>query len=88
MGLAPDLTLYAFAFGTIVVAGAYLWVRLARSAANKPDDDEGDDDDGGGLFRPPPPEPTRPVGGPPDDHWSEFDRARAAWERDRTSGPV
>lgn len=73
--------------GAIVVVGVCMWVGLARVPADDSEDDE-DDDDGGGLFRPPPPEPTRPVGGPSDDYWSEFDHARAGWERDRTPSAV
>jgi len=84
MGLAPDVTFYALAFAAILVAGACVWVRLARVSTTKREDDDGDDDDGGGLFRPPPPEPTHPVGGPSDDFWSDFDNARADWERDHS----
>jgi hypothetical protein len=73
--------------GAIVVVGVCMWLGLARMPADESEDDE-DDDDGGGLFRPPPPEPTRPVGGPSDDSWSEFDKARAGWERDRTPSAV
>jgi len=73
--------------GAIVIVGVCMWLGLARTAGGESEDDE-DDDDGGGLFRPPPPEPTRPVGGPSDDLWSEFDNARAGWERDRTPSAV
>jgi len=73
--------------GAIVVVGVCMWLGLARTTVDESEDDE-DDDDGGGLFRPPPPEPTRPVGGPSDDFWSEFDNVRAGWERDRTPSAV
>jgi hypothetical protein len=75
--------------GAIVVVGVCMWVGLSRMPGEgQPEDEEGDDDDGGGLFRRPAPEPTRPEGGPSDDFWSEFDDARAGWERERERTPV
>jgi hypothetical protein len=68
----------------IVVIGVCMWVGLSRLPQHDASEDEEDEDDGGGShFRPPEPEPTRPEGGPSDDLWSDFDAARAGWERDR-----
>jgi len=63
----------------IVVMGTSMWFALAHLA----NDDDEDDEDGGSLFSPSSPEPTKPEGGPSDDMWTEFDRARAGWERER-----
>ena len=70
----------------IVVVGICMWFGLARQPS-WPDDEDDDDDDGGGHRRPLPPEPTQPVGGPTEDLWSDFDSARAGWERDRSPDP-
>ncbi|MGH2840389.1 MAG: hypothetical protein ACRDKY_06150, partial [Solirubrobacteraceae bacterium] len=68
--------------------GAWLWV-TRRSADSGPDDGDDSDDDGGGgrLRRPLPPAPSTPLGGPPTD-WTQFDRARAAWEKPRVPADV
>ena len=66
----------------ILVVGTCMWFGLARQPSRS-DEEEDDDDDGGGRRRPLSPEPTQPVGGPPDDLWTDFDNARADWERDR-----
>jgi hypothetical protein len=63
----------------IIVVGTSMWFALAHLA----NDDDEDDEDGGSLFSPSSPDPTKPEGGPSDDMWDEFDRARAGWERDR-----
>jgi hypothetical protein len=67
---------------TIVVVAVSMWFALSRASAPSEDEEE-DDDDGGSLFRPPAPEPTKPEGGPSDDLWTEFDAARAGWDRER-----
>jgi hypothetical protein len=76
----------------IVLVGTCLCVGLSHQPATAAaDDDEGEDDDGGSLFKPVSPEPTKPEGGPPEDFWTdwtEFDRARAGWSRDREPNPV
>ena len=73
----------------IVVVGVCMWLGLARLPEPEPaEDEEGEDDDGGSLFRPPAPEPTRPEGGPSDEFWSDFDAARAGWEREREPSAV
>ena len=71
----------------ILVVGTCMWFGLARQSW-RPEDDEDDDDDGGGRRRPHPPEPTRPVGGPPEDIWADFDSTRAGWERDREPAAI
>jgi len=71
----------------IVVVSISMWFAMGHLAG---DDDE-DDEDGGSLFRPSSPEPTKPEGGPPDGFWtdwSEFDRARSDWERERQPTPA
>ena len=70
----------------VIVAGCLLYALAGRHAPNS--DDEGEDDDGGGgpRKRPEPPAPPEPAGGPSDDgwtDWSEFDRLRAGWDRER-----
>jgi hypothetical protein len=75
----------------ILVVGACMWVAVGRRTAPAEAEDEDEDDDGGSLFKPPPPEPTKPEGGPSDDHWndwSEFDAARAGWAREREPSGV
>lgn len=69
-------------FALAIAAGA-AWVRLSFSTSDAENDDDDDDDDGGGgqPRRPVPPAPSAPLGDPPD--WSQFDRVREGWERDR-----
>ena len=74
----------------IVIVGVCMWFGLARMSSD-PEDGEEEDDDGGSHRRPDPPAPTQPVGGPSEDlwtDWSDFDAARAGWERDRDRDPV
>ena len=69
----------------IVIVSACLWLGLtSRFSPRGEDDDDGQDGGGGPRKKPDPPAPPEPAGGPSDDLWTEFDRARAAWERDRT----
>lgn len=70
----------------IVVVALCMWFGLARAAESK--DDEEDDDDGGSHRRTDPPEPTLPVGGPSEGLWTDFDAARADWERERDREPA
>lgn len=71
----------------IIVVGICMWVGLAgRSANAAAGEDEDEDDEGGSLYGPAAPDPTKPEGGPSDEDWSdwtEFDRARAGWSRER-----
>ncbi len=68
----------------LVVAGSCLWLGMtSRFTQRGEDDDDGQDGGGGPRKRPDPPAPPEPAGGPPDELWTEFDRARAVWERDR-----
>ena len=71
----------------IVIVAVCMCVGLAREPRTTEDEEE-DDDDGGSLRRPTPPEPTKPEGGPSDDGWAEFDRARADWAREHEPTPV
>jgi hypothetical protein len=71
----------------IVVVGTCMCVGVAREPGQTEDEDE-DDDDGGSFHRPVPPEPTKPEGGPSDDAWADFDRARAEWAREHEPTPV
>jgi hypothetical protein len=71
----------------IVIVGVCMCVGLAREQGKTEDEDE-EDDDGGSFRRPVPPEPTKPEGGPSDDVWAEFDRARADWAREHEPTPV
>ncbi len=78
---------------SLVIVGACLWYALtARVTPQADDDDDGDDGGGGPRKRPDPPAPPQPAGGPPDDmqttDWTEFDRARGGWERERVREPV
>lgn len=69
---------------SIVIVSGCLWYALTTHFTPNTDDDDGDDGGGGGpRKRPDPPAPTEPAGGPPDELWGEFDRARAGWERER-----
>jgi len=77
---------------SIVIVGACLWYALTSRFTPKADD-EGDGDDGGGgpRKRPDPPAPPQPAGDPPDDlrtDWTDFDRARAGWDREREPTPA
>lgn len=69
---------------SIVIVAACLWYALtARYSPNADEEDDGDGGGGGPRKRPDPPAPTEPAGGPPDELWTEFDRARAGWDRER-----
>ena len=83
---------------SIVIVSGCLWYALTTRFTPKTDDDaDGDDGGGGPRKRPDPPAPPEPAGTPPDDlqtdwsggadwtNWSDFDRARADWEREPTS---
>ncbi|MDP8968500.1 MAG: hypothetical protein M3N04_07865 [Actinomycetota bacterium] len=68
----------------IFIVGASVWYALAsRFSPRTDDEDEGEDGGGGPRKRPEPPAPPQPAGGPSDDLWRDFDRARAGWERER-----
>ncbi|MBW3608792.1 MAG: hypothetical protein KY463_10615 [Actinobacteria bacterium] len=71
----------------IAIVGACLWLGLtSRFTPRGEDDADGQDGGGGPRKRPDPPAPPEPAGGPSADSWldwSEFDRARAGWERGR-----
>ena len=94
MGVAITLSFMGhwFASGiagcvSILIVVVCLWVALtARFTPKADDDDDGDDGGGGPRRRPEPPAPPEPAGGPVGDagaDWSEFDRARRDWERER-----
>jgi hypothetical protein len=72
---------------SIVIVSACLWYALTSRFTPKADDeDDGDDGGGGPRKRPDPPAPPQPAGNPPDDlraDWTDFDRARADWDRER-----
>jgi hypothetical protein len=77
-------------FAGLACCSLGVWLRgTLRSGGTEPDDGDDNDDDGGGgrLRRPLPPAPSTPPGDPPTD-WSQFDRARAAWERSRVPAGV
>lgn len=67
----------------LVVVATCLWVGISARARPGDDDDGGDGGGGGPPKHPEPPLPTRPAGDGDDERWSEFDRARAGWERPR-----
>jgi hypothetical protein len=68
----------------IVIVSACLWCALsARFTPNADDEDDGDEGGGGPRKRPDPPAPPEPAGGPAEDLWGDFDRARASWDRER-----
>jgi len=68
----------------IVVVSGCLWLALSsRFSSRDEEDDDGQDGGGGPRKRPDPPAPPEPAGGPPDELWAQFDRARADWERER-----
>jgi hypothetical protein len=71
----------------IVVTGC-LWLGLSSRFSPRDDDDDNQDGGGGPRKRPDPPAPPEPAGGLPGEWWTDFDRARAGWERDRTPNPV
>ena len=74
---------------SIVIVSVCLWCALsARFTRRTDDDDEGDDGGGGPRKQPDPPAPPEPAGGPSEDLWTEFDRARAVWERERDRAPT
>ncbi len=69
---------------SIVIVATCLWYALTeRYTPSAEDDEEGDDGGGGPRKRPDPPAPPEPAGGPPDELWTEFDRARDGWDRER-----
>ena len=69
---------------SIVIVSTCLWFALSARLHPHGDDEEDDDDGGGGPPKSPdPPAPTQPAGGPPEDLWEQFDRARAGWTRER-----
>jgi hypothetical protein len=75
----------------VVVVSVCLWLGLtSRFSPRGEEDDDGEDGGGGPRKRPDPPAPPEPAGGPPDQFrtdwtdWTDFDRARADWERERT----
>jgi hypothetical protein len=68
----------------IVIVSACLGVALTSRSTHPRDEDDDDQPGGGGpRKRPEPPAPTEPAGGPSDDLWSQFDRARAIWDQER-----
>jgi len=68
----------------IVIVSVCLWCGLSpRFTRNADDDDDGDDGGGGPRKQPDPPAPPEPAGGPSEELWTEFDRARAVWDRER-----
>jgi hypothetical protein len=69
----------------VIFIGASMW--LAMSSVSPADNGDDDDDDGGGGQRKPkfPPAPPEPLGEPPLDPWTDFDRTRAGWDRERES---
>jgi hypothetical protein len=68
----------------IAIVSACLWLGLtSRFSPRGEDDDDGQDGGGGPRKKPDPPAPPEPAGGPPEDLWGQFDRARAEWERER-----
>lgn len=68
----------------IAIVCACMCVALTgRASRGHEDEDDGDDGGGGPRKRPEPPAPPEPAGGPTEDGWTDFDRARAGWERDR-----
>jgi L-lactate permease len=71
---------------SIVIVGTCLWFALtSRFTPSADDEDENDDGGGGPRKRPDPPAPPEPAGGPAEDLWADFDRARAGWDRERES---
>jgi hypothetical protein len=67
----------------IVIVSACLWCALsARFTPKADDEDDGDEGGGGPRKRPDPPAPPEPAGGPAEDLWGDFDRARAGWDRE------
>ena len=70
----------------LIVCGCMWYALTARYTPNADDDD--DDGGGGPRKRPDPPAPPEPAGGPPDELWTDFDRARAGWDRERDPIPT
>jgi hypothetical protein len=89
MGVAITLSFMGrwFASGVagcvaIVIVSTCLWVALsARFTPRTDDEDDGGGGGGGPRKRPDPPAPPEPAGGPSEELWAEFDRARAGWDR-------
>jgi hypothetical protein len=73
---------------SLIIVSACMWVALTARAAPGGDDEEDDGGGGGPRKRPEPPAPTEPAGGPSDELWTEFDRARAGWEPEREPTPA
>lgn len=99
MGVAITLSFMGhwFASGVagcvlIVIVSVCLWCALTARFTPKADDDDDGDDGGGGPGRQPdPPAPPEPAGGPAGDlgtDWTDFDRARLGWEREREPIPT
>jgi hypothetical protein len=90
MGVAITLSFMGrwFASGiagcvAIVIVSTCLWVALsARFTPRADDEDDGGGGGGGPRKRPDPPAPPEPAGGPSEELWGEFDRARAGWDRE------
>lgn len=69
---------------SIVIVSSCMWCALtARFMPRTDDDDDGEDGGGGPRKRPEPPAPPEPAGDGPDELWTDFDRARANWDRER-----
>lgn len=69
---------------SVAVVCVCLWCALTARTVTDSTDDEDDDEGGGGpRKRTDPPAPPEPAGDRPDDLWTEFDRARSGWERER-----
>ncbi len=69
----------------LVIVSGCLWLGLTpRFTQRGEDDDDGQDGGGGPRKRPDPPAPPEPAGSRPDEFWTDFDRARAGWEPERT----
>jgi hypothetical protein len=83
----------------VLIVGVCLWYALTARFTPQADDDDDDAHDGGGgsRRRPDPSNPSAPPqpagGGVPSgdgtgwSDWSDFDRARAGWEREREPIP-
>jgi hypothetical protein len=76
--------------GCVAIVIVSLCLGIALSARTAPRADDDDDSGGGGggpRKRPDPPAPPEPAGGPAAEIWTQFDRARAGWEREREALP-
>jgi hypothetical protein len=69
----------------LVVVVVCLWVALSHSSSERDDGEDGGGGGGGKPRRPVPPAPPEPFGGldRTGTDWSDFDAARAGWDRDR-----